>query len=385
MVEDVVALGGPERPRGFRRRRQILGGLVLVVIALLAGARLLGGGPAGHPARRASGPDRTVALPPEYPGAVVARIPVSGVISLTSDGTRAWAVTETGPPSDPYTSYQLVGIDLRLNRVVLRIGLGRQSPAVAAGGGTVWVTAPYRPGRPQLERIDPATGHVVALLHLPAGPCTYLTYSAGQFYASCLIRMPNVSELFRFGPVASRASWRSGHLAAQIGPAAVAPHALWWVVGYSMVQGIALDGRRHALLAPAPWYQPAYSGNVSLAYGEGSMWEFTPGESESVLRFDPGTGKVTRVYHSRGYDPASTGGLDFLTFGSGSLWFLDDGYPFSGVLRVSVATGRLLGGVPVPAGSCGQQPCSQIYATAGAVWVPALGYLLRIDPGRMPR
>jgi hypothetical protein len=383
MGEDVVALGGPERSSRSRRRRRVLVGLVLVVIALSAGTRLLGG-PSGHRPGQAPAPDRAVALPHEYPGAIVARIPLSGVISVTSDATRAWAVTRTGPPSWPFTGYQLVGIDLQTDRVVLRVSLGRQLPVVAAGSGTVWLTTTYRPGRPQLERIDPVTGHVAARLRLPAGQCTHLTYGAGQFYASCLIQMPNVSEFFRFGPVAARADWRSGRLTAQIGPVVVAPHALWWVAGYSQVQGIAVGGRARPLIAPSPWYQPAYSGDVSLAYGNGSVWEFTPGEGESVLRIDPRSGQVTRVYHSRGYDPASAGGLNFLAFGTGSLWFLDDGYPFSGVLRVSVATGRPLGGAPVPAGSCGQQACSQIYATAGAIWVPTQRYLLRIDPSRLP-
>jgi len=41
--------------------------------------------------------------------------------------------------------------------------------------------------------------------------------------------------------------------------------------------------------------------------------------------------------------------------------------------------------VPVPAGACGQEVCSQIYATPGAVWVPTFEQLIRIDPARMRR
>jgi hypothetical protein len=60
------------------------------------------------------------------------------------------------------------------------------------------------------------------------------------------------------------------------------------------------------------------------------------------------------------------------------------GTPFSGVLRVSEATGHPAGGIPIPPNSCGQAVCSQIFYTPGLAWVPTAKLLIRIDTSRMP-
>ncbi len=357
--------------------------LIVAVVAVTVAGVLAGIRPA-VPGPRQPGQGNRGLAPPLllYPGAVVATIPVSGVISVTADAHQAWVVRAIGPPSFDVTRYQLVGIDLRTDKITLRVSLGRQSGAVAAGAGALWLTTPDGRARGQLERIDPATGRVVARLHLPAGECGSLTYGAGYFVANCQNLRPRDSEFFRIDAATGRMDWRSGTVTAGIGAVAVGPRAVWYAANFSQVKGfVIVGGRTRAVSAPAPGYELSYTGNQSLAYGDGSFWELSA--SERVLRIDPVSGQVIRVYRSRGYDPAQAGGLDFLTIGSGSLWFLDDGYPFSGVLRVSMATGRSLGGVIVPPGSCGQQACTQIYATPGSIWVPTMAYLLRLDPARM--
>jgi hypothetical protein len=106
------------------------------------------------------------------------------------------------------------------------------------------------------------------------------------------------------------------------------------------------------------------------------------GAAEKLARIDAATGRLVGYYTYRNYDPARAGGLDYLAAGGGWLWFIDNGYPFSGVLRVSEATGEPSGGVPIPPSSCGQVTCSQIYVTPGSVWVPTAELLIRIDPAR---
>jgi hypothetical protein len=91
-----------------------------------------------------------------------------------------------------------------------------------------------------------------------------------------------------------------------------------------------------------------------------------------------------RRFNYHAFDPTRAGGLDFLTAANGWLWFLDNGYPFSGVLRVSEASGLPDGGVPIPPGSCGQASCSLIFATPGSIWVPTAELLLRINPSALP-
>ena len=131
-----------------------------------------------------------------------------------------------------------------------------------------------------------------------------------------------------------------------------------------------------------PAYPVSFFYTQSMVYSEGSVWVLT--NDESVAKIDPANGRVTETFGYQNYDPTSAGGLNFLAVGQGSLWFLADGYPFSGVLRVSLATGKPLGRVPgIPSSSCGE-PCSQIYVTSGAVWVADQVSLIRIDPARLP-
>jgi len=170
---------------------------------------------------------------------------------------------------------------------------------------------------------------------------------------------------------------------------AVTPAGVW----YGSAAGISGEVRAgigaESVTVHDPGYPYSLASTSSLVYGTGLRWALTG--DESIAMIDPATGRVARVYTYRSYDPAYDGGLDFLAVGHGSLWFLDDGAlkvgaaPFRGVLRVSAATGLRLGPVPgIGPAACGG-PCTQIYATRSAIWVPTATGLIRIDPALVAR
>ncbi|HXP21310.1 MAG TPA: hypothetical protein VN840_16830 [Streptosporangiaceae bacterium] len=376
------------RARASRNRRRRLtaaavAGIaaVLAIVPILLGS--LGTGGSRHP--QASTSRASVSSPPSsyrnFPGAVVARIPVAGVVGLAQDGNRIWAVAESTVPGS--TTFQLVGIDPRTGKVTISIGLGSTVRYAAAGDGAVWLDTTHGRSQGQLVRIDPVTGKIVATAHLRTGRCGYLTFSGGQLWAECSSSGFN-EMLFHIDPATGRVLGRLGPVHSVIGQIAVTPRGVWYA-DYSGIGGIvagngAGPGPR-AITVRDPSYPVSFAYTQSLVYSQGALWALT--NDESVAKINPATGHVERVFSSASYDPKGAGGLDFLTAGQGSLWFLDDGYPFSGVLRVSMATGRPLGGVTVRPGSCGQ-PCYQIYDTNGTIWVPTSTAIIGIDPARLP-
>ena len=369
---------------GHNRRRWLAAAAAASVVAVVATAiPLLSGSlsaapPGRHPTGPASRPSTAPGTFRSYPGAIVARIAVSGVVDVVQAGARAWAVRNSG--STASDSYQLVGIDLRTDRSTLRVNLGRSFRAVVAGHGMVWLTTTKGQAQGQLERIDPATGGVITTLHLPVGRCSYATYGGGRLWAQCADGR-GATLFLRINPVTGVVDGRFGPVRGQFGSIAVAPQGVWYN-NYSGISGLVGAGSAaRAITVRDPAYPVSFAYAQSLVYSQGFIWVLT--NDESVAKINPATGRVVRVYTYASYDPADNGGLDFLAAGGGSLWFLDDGYPFSGVLRVSEATGRPLGGVTVPSGSCGEA-CWQIYVSGSAVWVPTMESLLRIDPARLP-
>ena len=159
-----------------------------------------------------------------------------------------------------------------------------------------------------------------------------------------------------------------------------APGALWFTRVPGVIGLVTTSGRPHVILLQKAYQY--YVGELSVVYGDGSVWLLRG--AERLVRFDPRTGQIQRRFTYRNFDPRRAGGLDFLTAGNGWLWFLDNGYPFSGVLRVSESTGRPDGGVTIPPASCGQRVCSKVFHTPGNVWVPTAGLLIRISTSRLP-
>lgn len=318
----------------------------------------------------------------QYPGAVTERIVVGGgeVLSLTRDGDAMWAVLVFSPAAYPH--FELARIDPRTGVVTLLTALGENPGVVAAAGGRLWMTNPADGARDQVVRIDPVTGKITGGVHLKAGHCGYLTSSGGELWAECGSGSWRTAFL-RLDPATGQVLERLGPVRGPIGgQIAITPQGVWYYDNYSGLNGIMrTGGRQHIVTVRDIAYPVGFVFTRSLAYAQGALWVLTG--DERVAKVDPGTGRLLRIFTYRSYDPGRQGGLDFLTAGQGSLWFIDDGYPFSGVLRVAMSTGKPLGGVPIKPGAC-YQPCWQIYDAGGAIWVPTVGSLLRIDPARLP-
>lgn len=382
VADDLLTVGGPEGDLRRRKRRTRLAVAVAVAAALGAIARVWVLHQPG-PARSGRDGVDEVARTRVYPAAIVARIPVSGVISLVASGPSVWVVRGYGQ-AGASMSYQLVEIAERTNKVILTVNLRFAPQSVAAAQGLVWLATGHRQALGQLIRINPATGGVMATEHLAVGRCGLITFSSGSLWAVCADGGSR-TEFLRVDPRTGQVTGRAGPVRGLIGSIAAADGGIWY--GYPYLPG----NRRTGLVVPHgnlitvhdPTLPVSLSGMQPLVYAQGYVWALSA--DENVAKIEPVTGRVLRVYTHRTYDPELAGGLDFFAIGQGSLWFLDDGYPFSGVLRISLATGRPLGAVAEPkAGDCGPTPCAQIYSTPGAIWVPTAQWLLRIDPARLP-
>jgi hypothetical protein len=366
------------------RRRAFMVAAVAAVAALVIAvpvlSRSLGTSHARQPARSGNSASAS-ASPRSYPGAITARIELSGVVAMVGSGSQAYAIHQVGTPglTGPY---QLVSINLSSDTVGFRVPLGAQEPAMAVGAEQLWLTSPSHAKRAQIIAMNPVTGQVTDRIHLAAGVCSDLAFGSGQLFATCGNPGASKTELWRIDPATRRASLVAGNLHGYVSSMIATPRALWYVVNYTEIRGFANPaGKARPLSADWGGYQVS-PGGQGLVYASGSIWALAAGEQ--LARIDPANGRVQRVYTYRDYDPSRLGGLDFLTAGRGWLWFLDNGYPFSGVLRLSMATGQPAGGVPIAPASCGQQTCSQVYYVAGSVWVPTAELLLRIDPGKLP-
>jgi DNA-directed RNA polymerase specialized sigma24 family protein len=361
--------------RTAARHRHQTAGIAIATLAAVAIAYLVleRQPPEGRSHRRSA-----VSSVITYPGAVVARFDLSGVTSVVGNLVQAWAVRTVGQPgADP--TYQLVGMDLQKNDVLYRKNLGRKPRAIAAGASRVWLTTPYGQAGGQIVRIDPATGRVVRTLHLPAGRCTDLLFGSGYLFAACGPGGPLKTELWKINPMSGRA-FRLASGRGCMGSLVAAPGAVWCLIDFSRLGGLvqATASQWQPVTVQLPSSDSTPTRWWGLASDSGSLWVL--GDAERLAKIDTDTAYVQALYTSRNYDPAGTGGLDFFTAGGGWLWFLGDGYPFSGVLKVSEATGRPVGSVPIAPNSCGQQTCSQIFYTPGSVWVPTAEQLIRIDP-----
>jgi sugar lactone lactonase YvrE len=319
-----------------------------------------------------------------YPGAVAAKMSMSGVTALVGDALHAWLVRAIVPPPGLRTAYQLVGIDLSTKRIMFRTDLGARQPAIAAGGGRLWLATSYGQARGQIVRLDLTTGKILSSIHLHASACTHLTFGSGHLFAACSDVRSTGTEFWRINPATEQAFRLTSPVHGLISSLVAAPGTLWYLVNDRSIRGLTnVGGNPQPLAVRDPSYYQTLPGGQGLVYGDGSLWALSGGER--LARIDPDTGRVVRRFTYRTYDPGRAGGLDFLTAGGGWLWFLDNGYPFSGVLRVSEVTGRPAGAVSIAPASCGQVICSQIFYTRGSVWVPTAELLIRIDTSRLPR
>lgn len=389
-------LSGRRSHEVLRRRKHLSAGAfslaaAAVTVTVIATVAVAGNHPATAPPQ--AGSTSAVAIH-NYPQAVTARIPMAGYGPVAQDRGQLWAIRFSGgdPAYYPIPTYYLVRIDLRTNKIVLQVDLGRKVRVVAAGGGMVWLTTPHGQAAGQIARIDPATGRVMKTLHLPAGQCTYIAYVARRLAAECTVRTGE-SDVLWINP-------HTGHVVAKAGPvpwpptefpapgmAVAVPQGVWFVTSTGVSGLVGSAWRHHLVTVNDPAYPVSFAYTVSLAYGDGFVWALT--NDESVAKIDPATGKVLQVYTYATYDPAYGQDLTWLAVGHGSIWFAVNGtgsgsLSFQGVLRVSSVTGKLAGRIPVLGPiSCGGA-CWQIYSTPGGIWMPTAKSLIRLDPARLP-
>jgi DNA-directed RNA polymerase specialized sigma24 family protein len=368
---------------GTKRRRAIA---TVSVAAVIGGVFAFPGLSSRHQPSPAPQPVASPTIPVaprSYPGAVAARMSMSGVTTVVGDAAFAWLVRAIVPPPGLRTSYQLAGINLSTGRIMFRTNLGYGYPAIAAGGGRLWMTTPNGQAGGQIVRIDLTTGKILSSIHLAAGACTHLAFGSGHLFAACRDGRSGGTEFWRINPATEQAFQLTSPVRGFISSLVAAPGTLWYLVNDWRIRGLTnVNGNPQPVSVRDPNYYQTMPGGQGLVYGDGSLWALSGGER--LARIDPGTGRVVRRFNYRNFDPARAGGLDFLTAGGGWLWFLDNGYPFSGVLRVSEATGRPAGGVSVAPASCGQVICSEIFYTPGSVWMPTAELLIRIDTSRLP-
>jgi hypothetical protein len=231
---------------------------------------------------------------------------------------------------------------------MFRTRLGRQPRAIAAGDGRLWLTTPAGRARGQVVRVDLATGQVLSTLHLPTGRCDFLAFSSGLLFAGCHLSDPARTAFSRINPVTQRATQLAGTVNGYISAMTLGfDNVDGYVANFNRVGGVtAAGGNSKAVTVNDPGFPDPSRGAAELAYDDGAVWAL--GASEKVARIDAATGRLIGYYTYRNYDPARVGGLDYLTASGGWLWFIDNGYPFSGLLRASGANGPVMHGVPIP-------------------------------------
>jgi streptogramin lyase len=356
-----------QRRQAAIQRRVIAAGVTAALVTAAAvGAAVAGkGGSAGPSA--ASYPHHSAHLGRL---ASTARIAVPGAGGLPGEeGMAGVMVGQGGQVWTIISSDQLIRIDPATNRVTLRTRIPGLTD-MTAGAGAIWLLITGTHGR--LLKLDPVTGSTLATFVLPRR-CQQVSYAGKQLWVAC---GRNAMTFLRLDLATGRVLATTGKVHGVIDLAA-SPDGIWYV-GTSGVAGFLGSGARLRWVhVDDSAYPVSFSNTDSFVYADGSLWALT--NDESVARIDPVNGKITRIYGYQNYDPRESLGLDFMTVGLGSFWFLEDnGRSAVSVLRASIATGQ-----PQASGSgrgtCGQ-PCGQIYLAAGSIWVPTEKFITRIDP-----
>ncbi len=361
------------RPGWTGRARLAAAAVVLlaasVTVPLLAGQAAAPGRPRAVRAQEAAAQPA-----PDYPGAIVARLPLPDVDAMVQAGRQLWATTGTLTGSS-----QLIRIDPRTGRVVLRVRLrdAGHLPGLLYGSGRLWVVA-YPPGHPSLRllQVRPATGKITRQIVAPAG-CWSATYGLAHLWLVCGAAYS--SRIVRMNPATGRVDTSSGALPYQDVQLSVGAQGAWFSSETAVAQ-VAPSGQWLTGLILGRAALHAALGSPSLAFGGGALWALS--YSESIARINPGTGRVTDIISKGRFDPRYQFLDDIvMTTGQRSLWLLAPA-DRNQLVRVDMRTGAARGEVTV-GGSCGQ-PCDQLYDAAGSVWIPDGRQLIRIDPRRIP-
>ena len=225
----------------------------------------------------------------------------------------------------------LLRIDPRSLDVMRTIGLPVAPTDVEVGAGSVWVLSDWA-----VLRVDPATNDVVDTVPLPRGSgqqrWSHMEVGGNAVYVCSCVPVPS-RGLVRIDPVT----------------------------------------RDMAYVRKGPVGQ--------IAYGEGALWALTGYEADTIERIDPesnaavATIPLERVGEWHGYRPR-------IAVGEGAIWVA---FRHS-LWRISPATNRFVGSVPVGIEAAGSVPVGQtegsVAAGYGALWIMGFGdgVLRRFDP-----
>jgi hypothetical protein len=242
---------------------------------------------------------------------VTAALPAGGFTGLTVGPAAVWL---WGPG--------LGRVDLRTGRLA-RLPTPSDGP-VALDATGLWTaccgTEDGQPGRPQLLRVDPGSGRVLARVRLPARqpwwePITAIAAGAGSI-------------------------WLGGHAG-----------VLWRV-----------DPRHGRLQATVP-LPPAFGYEVSvLTVDQGGIWAHNRARVGTVVRVDPGSNRLTPTVFADHGSVAVAGG---------ALWAVQD----ADLVRTDPAAWRTVAKLRV-----GRADLVDVAAAAGAVWVATADEVVRVDP-----
>lgn len=223
---------------------------------------------------------------------VTARITVGGSLGgVAASGPNVWVSVFDGGQVAHIANGAVVG----------RTNVGGQPTAVALAAGSVWV------GNQNgwVNRIDPATGHVLATLHLLSGDSTLLL--VGKLLWAGL----QDGSLVSIDPATNAVTGSTVHVAPDLDALVDTPQGLW----ASTFAGVAasIDAVSRKVLHRV--HLPSRGGGI--AYGGGFVW-FSMYDSGLVAELSPFSGSVVGAVHT-GLQPR-----DSLVVGQ-TLWVVDQG------------------------------------------------------------
>jgi hypothetical protein len=225
---------------------------------------------------------------------------------------------------------------------------------------------------------------------LPAG-CGQAAYGLGHVWVLC--NASSTVKVLRIDPATAQADAQTGVLPGPAFTFVAGSEGVWLGTNAGLSQvdpsgthltGLKVTGSPKYLSI----YGPDYIGPLDatqLALGDGAVWALAgnnSGRPEHLAEINPVTGRITRAFtYAEVADTSNDFWGLYAAFGQGSIWMLAP-LGHNEIVRISTTAGNPVSRV-YPGGSCSQY-CSQVYATAGAVWEPTTQQIIRISPAMMP-
>jgi len=203
-------------------------------------------------------------------------------------------VDTPGGPNSPGSGFEavLLQIDPATNEVVARVELGGDSAAdVAVDASSVWVSMFDDSYAPQVVRVSPDAGRVVATIPLEAGYARHIFSAGGWIWVherevhgdivstSVLTKIdPATDRVIARVPLETEAAFAAGD------------GVIWAAVGDSMVK---IDPATAELVGDQIAFGGTFFGHVIVA-GEGGVWFMgdDPASGAAIGRLDPDSGEV---------------------------------------------------------------------------------------------